>query len=90
MTDSIVVSSEFETREIGLVAYLELNNVKATEIKVIKQNSNGKKIAQFLFNKSEEALKMKNDYFNSESSAEPMAFMDMIRKIKTRINNLDA
>ena len=85
----IKVASRFNTREIGLVAYMDMNNTYPCELKIVKTNSNGKKIAEFVFDKSDSALKMKEDYFQSKASIEPIRFMDSIRKVKTRINNLD-
>ena len=89
MNGDIKVSSTFDTKEIGLVAYFELNAVKPSETKVIKLNSNGKRIAQFWFHKSDQALELKKKYFDGVASVEPVSFQDAIRKIKTRINNLD-
>jgi hypothetical protein len=88
-TNELNVKSTFTTKEIGLVAYLDTFQIKPIETTIVKTNANGKKIAQFVFNKSDQAIDLKNGYFESQAKVEPIYFMDAIRKIKTKINNLD-
>lgn len=87
MNNGIKVESQFTTKEISLVAFLDLNGVKPVECQVIRRGS--KNLATFKFNKTDEFLKLKSQYFDGEGSVEPMNFMDAIRRIKTKINNME-
>ena len=46
-------------------------------------------MASFKFNKDEPFVEKKDAYFDGSTTVEPMAFMDAIRRIKTKINNMD-
>ena len=81
------VSSEFVTKEISLVAFMELNQVRPVEYLVTPKGT--KKMASFKFNKDETFVKLKEDYFDGKALVEPMSYMDAIRRIKTKINNME-
>ena len=84
---SIKVSSEFTTREISLVAFMDLHGIKPLDYIVSQKGA--RRMASFKFNKDEKFVEMKDKYFDGGSTVEPMAFMDAIRRIKTKINNMD-
>lgn len=84
---SIKVTSDFVTKEITLVAFLDINGIKPTEYIVTQKGT--KKIASFKFIKNDKLMELKEMFFNGEGKIEPLTYMDIIRRIKTKINNMD-
>jgi hypothetical protein len=71
----------YKTNDLYLAAFLKLNGKKLRVEKV-----KGK--ANFIFNESNELLKLVNEYLTEEGSCNPLSYTNSIKNLKNLIYNL--
>ena len=74
-------TKNYKTSDLYLAAFLKLNNQK---LKVEK--TSGK--AAFLFEETDELLKLVNDYLTEEGTCNPLSYTNSIKNLKNLIYNL--
>lgn len=74
-------TKNYKTSDLYLAAFLKLNNQK---LKVEK--TSGK--AAFLFEETDELLKLVNNYLTEEGTCNPLSYTNSIKNLKNLIYNL--
>jgi hypothetical protein len=74
-------TKNYKTSDLYLAAFLKLNNQK---LKVEK--ASGK--AAFLFEETDELLKLVNEYLTEEGTCNPLSYTNSIKNLKNLIYNL--